>query len=87
MFDSNDPLASIAKKLFIPFDRFQEPLQRSGGDVLLNCDRFDVLALHVDEQTSNVDAKQSSPSLSRETVGKNRQKLGKQFSERSDILK
>jgi len=47
MLGGNDLLATIPQLLFVPNDRFQKPLERSWGDILIKCDRFGILPLHV----------------------------------------
>ena len=44
---SDDLLATISQHVFIPDNRFEEPLQCSRGDVLMQGDGFGVFALHV----------------------------------------
>jgi len=78
---SHDTLAAISKKFFVPLDRLQESLQRSGGDILFHGHCFNVFSLYVAEQTPDVDGEQSSPRKTRETLGKESQELGKQCSE------
>lgn len=80
-------LATSKQPLFIPNDGFQESLQRSGGDALVECNRFGVLSWDIRNQSTDIDGEQASPRRTRETFGKKNQKLGKQFSERCDILK
>lgn len=42
-------LAAVAQHLFIPHEGFEESLERSGGHVLVQRDRLDVLALPLGE--------------------------------------
>jgi hypothetical protein len=44
---SNDLLTTVSQLLLIPNDRFEEPLQCSGRDLLIQRDRFHILSLHV----------------------------------------
>lgn len=55
MFASDDLLATVPQPLFIPNDRLQEPLQRSGSHPLVQGDRFGVLSLDIRKQPTNID--------------------------------
>lgn len=51
----HDLLAAIPQLPFIPNQRFQKPLQGARRRVLSQRNRFRILALHVREQTADVD--------------------------------
>src|SRR5690606_13645160 len=72
--------------LFIPCNRLEKSLQRSGGDVLIQRDRLDVLPSHLREQASHVSQQQRPTFATREAPGETRQKLAEQFAELCDIL-
>src|SRR5690606_11512946 len=82
----HDLLASIPQLLFIPRNRLEKSLQRSGGDVLIQRDRLDVLPTHLREQASHVSQQQRPTFTTREAPGETRQKLAEQFAELCDIL-
>ncbi len=87
MLGGDDSLATSKQPPFIPNDGFQESLQRSGGDALVQCNRFGILSWDIRKQTTDIDGEQASPCRTRETIGKKSQKLSKHFSQRCDILK
>ncbi len=77
MLGGNDLLAAISQLLFIPDDRLEKTLQRSRGDLLIQRDRFDVLALHVRQQTPHVNMQQAAPLGPRETAGEMLPEIGR----------
>jgi len=68
MLGHHQPLAFIAQHLFVPHDRFEESLQGSGSDILLQGHRLHVLPLHVGEQSLHIDEQQQLPFSPSETV-------------------
>lgn len=83
---SDDLLTPIANGCFVPGDGFQQTLQGSRPYVLVQGHCFDVFSLHIGEQSSDVASHQRSARGSGKAIGKERQKLGEQSSEISDIL-
>jgi len=80
-------LTAIAKQLLIPLDGFEKPLQRSWSNAPRKRHGFDILALHIAEQTSDVNREQTPARRPTKAIGKQNQKLGQQFPQRCDILK
>lgn len=87
MLGGHQLLAAVAEPLFVPADGFEESLERADGHALSQRERLDILALHVAEQTANVNRQKQPASGPAKAVGKQTQKLGQQFSKRCDILK
>jgi hypothetical protein len=87
MLGSHQLLAAVAELFFVPLDRFEKPLQCAGSHSLIQCHRFDILALNVAEKPANVNRQEQPASGPAKTVRKQTQKLGQQFSKRRDILK
>ena len=86
MLGGDDFLTPIANGSFVPGDRFEQSLQGSRPDVLVQSHCFDVLSLYIGEQSSDVAGHQRSARGSGKAIGKERQKLGEQSSEISDIF-
>ena len=86
MLGGHEILTSIANSSLVPSNRFEQSLQGSWSDALVQSHCFDVLSLHIGEQSSDVASHQRSARGSGKAVGKERQKLGEQFSEISDIF-
>jgi hypothetical protein len=86
MIAGDDPLALVTHPLFIPHDRFEEPLERSGRDPLIECHRFGIFSLDIAEQSPHIDCQQLPPFDTCKTVREIQQKPAKQFSKRCDIL-
>jgi hypothetical protein len=82
----DDFLTPIANGCFVPGDRFEQSLQGSRPDILVQRHRFDVLSLHIGEQPPHVEGHQRSARRAGKAIGKERQKLGEQSSEISDIF-
>ena len=80
-------LAAVAELLLVPRDGFEKTLERPGSHPLIQGQGLHILALHVTEQPADVNRQQLPASRPAKAVGKQRQKLGQQFSERCDILK
>jgi len=80
-------LAAVAEPLLVPGDGLKKTLQRPRRNLLIQRDRLDILALHIAEQSSNVNCQQPPARWPAKAIGKQRQKLGEQFSKRCDILK
>ena len=87
MLGGHQLLAAVAEEFFVPPDRFEKSLERADGDALSQRQRFDILALHIAEQTANINRQQQPASRPAKAVGEQTQKLAQQFSKRCDILK
>jgi len=81
MFGSDDLLAAISQHLLVPDNRFEKTLQRASCDILLQCDRFRILALHVEEESSDINFEQCSAGWPSKTICKSNQKLTEQFAQ------
>jgi hypothetical protein len=80
-------LATVADLLLVPGDGLEKALQCPRRNLLIQRHRLDILALHVAQQSTHVNRQQSPACGPAKAIGKQRQKLGKQFSKRRDILK
>jgi hypothetical protein len=86
MLGGDEILTPIANGSFVPSNRFEQSLQGSRPDALVQSQCFNILSLHIGEQPSNVAGHQRSASGSGKAIGKERQKLAEQSSEISDIF-
>ena len=73
-------LAAVAESLLVPGDGLQKTLQCPRRNLLIQRDRLDILALHVAKQSTDVNRQQPPACGPAKAIGKQRQKLGKQFS-------
>lgn len=86
MFAGHQLLTAVAEQLFVPRNGFEKPLQRPRSNSPRERHRFDILTLHIAEQSADVNREQAPARGATKAVGKQNQKLGQQFPERCDIL-
>jgi hypothetical protein len=87
MLRGHQLLAAVAEPLFVPADGFEKSLERPDRHPLSQRHCLDILALHMAEQTANINRQQQPASGPAKAVGEQTQKLAQQFSKRCDILK
>jgi hypothetical protein len=82
----HDLLAAVTQFLFLPLDRFQEPLQRAGHDPELQGDGLGRLAMHLGKLSLNIDSQQRAGLATAETIGEQSQKRSQLPSQLGNLL-
>jgi hypothetical protein len=83
---ANDPLAAVSRLLFIPFDRFEEPLQRPRCGLRLQGDRLGRFPVQVGQLALDINSQQPSGIASAKTIGEQRQKRTELPSQPGNLL-
>jgi hypothetical protein len=86
VLSTHDPLDAVSRLLFIPFDRFEKPLQRPRCGPRLQGDRLRRLAVQIGQLTLHIDSQQPSCIASAKTVGEQRQKRTELPSQPGNLL-
>lgn len=86
VFAGHQLLTAITEQLLVPGNGFEKPLQRPRSNSPRECHGFDILALHIAEQSADVNREQIPARRPAKAIGKQNQKLAQQFPQRCDIL-
>jgi hypothetical protein len=82
----HDLLAAVAQFLFIPLDRFQEPLQRARRCAKLQGHRLGRLAMYAGELSLHINLQQPPRFAAAKTIGEQRQKRSQLPSQLGNLL-